>query len=427
VTIADRDARETSTAGGASPDGTLQILVLSDIHAFGARSNPASEPSWTKANVTTLGPFSALERLLAEAEAPNADIILCPGDICDQADEQGLSYAWNRLTSLASQLGAQLVATAGNHDLDSRFLTSRFNPKGTLQRLAPPFPHASHGASDQYWARNYAAIVDGSTLVVTLNSAAFHGYHNDDQMMAEFNHGRVSEETVSDLYATLDGMDLRGIEHRLLLCHHHPQMIGPFPDVEGDSAMKDAHLLLNRLSGDAAPWLIVHGHRHYPDLSYAQGGANSPVIFSAGSFSRRLGDIYEGKVANQFYEITLLGSGAREAVGLDIAGTFRTWTWGHSEGWIPAPERTGLPRRGGFGARGGLASIRAAIRAELQRYGPSGTSWEAIAAAVPAVRYLLPTDLAALLQALSAQSIAMDPLAGDLPTGSSPSSLAVAP
>jgi predicted MPP superfamily phosphohydrolase len=134
-----------------------RLLIISDIHSFSFRPDDVDEPSYAKANVTP-NPFTELLALLSEDPPLQADLLVCAGDICDQADEQGLDYAWGRLNEVASKSGATLVATAGNHDLDSRFLKNSFNPKGALQALRPTFPHESPSASDMYWARNFSAF-----------------------------------------------------------------------------------------------------------------------------------------------------------------------------------------------------------------------------------------------------------------------------
>lgn len=403
----------------------VRLLILSDIHAFSSRPPDLEEPSYAKANAPGLNPFAALAKETAQWAMP-IDFVVCPGDICDQADEEGLVYAWDQLAQVATSLGAHLVATAGNHDLDSRFLTTSFNPKGALQRLTPTFPHEGEHASDCYWARNFSALKERNTIFVSVNSAAFHGYHNEDRMFREFEHGRISPDTVHAISKSLAELDDDSVQHHILLCHHHPQVVGPFRDVEGNSAMRDAHILLDQLTDQGRPWLIVHGHRHYPSISYAAGGANAPVIFSAGSFSRRLGDIYEGQVDNQFYVVELLQSTACESLDLDIAGIFTSWTWGHSEGWIPAPPRTGLPRQGGFGYRGSVLALAKRIVALLQQSQAPSIRWVTVRQQLPQVQYLVPTDLHDLMKRLTTLGVVVEPSLDNLYPGLPPTEIGVA-
>lgn len=402
-----------------------KLVVISDIHAFSSRGEGEEEPSYARAAQPPPNPFTELLALIEERTL-TADFLLCPGDICDQADGQGLVYAWEKLDQVAGALGAELVATAGNHDLDSRFLKSTFNPKGALQALVPSFPHAGKHASDMYWARNFSVLRKDKTIVVSLNSAGFHGYHNEDRLLREFNHGRVSAETVAALAAEVGAVEDDDVEHRILLCHHHPQVIGPFRDLEGDSAMRDAHLLLDEVEGGTSPWLIIHGHRHFPYLSYAPGGATAPVIFSAGSFSRRLNDIYDGQVDNQCYAIELLSRSESESLSLDIAGRFLSWTWAHSEGWIPAPPRSGLPRHGGFGARPSINALRSQILEVLKRAHPATMEWSQVREAVPLVQYLIPVDLRKLFVALEAAGAILEPATEELYLGDTPAHIGVA-
>lgn len=385
------------------------VATLSDIHSFAG--SPTTPPSTVRAPGGAGDPFDRLEKLASEREWA-ADLLLCGGDICDHADPDGLVYAWKRLDDLAAQLGATLLATAGNHDLDSRFLRSDFDPKGALQNLIPPFPVGTIDGRDSYWARNYAIVVKDHTLVVSLNSAAFHGYHNEERRFAEFNHGRVSRHTVDQLFKDLSDLDQSNIRHHLLLCHHHPQEVGPFADFEATSVMRDAAYLLHKLETSGHEWLIVHGHRHLPFLTYAGGSA---VVFSCGSFARLVGDLYNGTVGNQFYFIRLGTQSYCTATDLDIAGTFESWNWVGGD-WVRAPQLRGLPPHGGFGFRGSINSLSSLMKTAVERSGGTLT-WPDLVKQTPALRHVTPVDLAKLLARASDQWAALTPPLEDLHLG----------
>jgi hypothetical protein len=52
-----------------------------------------------------------------------ADLLLSPGDLGDKADPTGIQLGGQTLNRLKDQLEArELVASAGNHDVDSRYL-----------------------------------------------------------------------------------------------------------------------------------------------------------------------------------------------------------------------------------------------------------------------------------------------------------------
>src|SRR5438309_6514993 len=110
-------------------NGSLKVAVVSDLHAHDSKdidtstwpshlriSLPESEPS--------KHPISALTQLI-QTENLTADLLLCAGDMGDKAQQAGIQYAWKTIHQLGGKLGARLVAaTSGNHDLDSRYITT---------------------------------------------------------------------------------------------------------------------------------------------------------------------------------------------------------------------------------------------------------------------------------------------------------------
>ena len=372
----------------ASP--TLKIAVLSDLHVFNGSSNDSKAPSFIgtadSQNIPEKHPFRGLEKLIDD-EGLSADLLICPGDMSDKADPAALQFAWQKLHWLRDKLGArQLLATNGNHDIDSRYMNDDHDAKGSLQSLVPMFPGTSEILCDRYWSRNFAIYTEDDLRIVLLNSAAFHGAGKDSAR--EFENGRISSRTVDALARALDGEERRV---NILVCHHHP---APFNPVQEDdySEMIGGESLLRLLnSGDHGSWLLIHGHKHYPRLDYAEGGAASPVIFSAGSFAAVLYPKLAGHARNQFY-ILEIPVAELDSLGLDVGGTLRAWDWIGLIGWQTAGAQSGLPHRVGFGWR---EAPRAIANDIAQRFGTAGSIWSAdqLLSEVPKLRYLRPKDV----------------------------------
>ena len=376
---------------------TLRIAVISDLHVV----NGSSDKDGSASTVGTGDPSDAPERhpfpglsQLIERDALTADILICPGDLSDKADPTALNYAWGKLHQIKEQLGARhLLATAGNHDVDSRGRYSDHDPKGNLQSLVPMFPGADEALCDRYWSRNFAIIEDGDVRIVLLNSAAFHGYGADAN--PEFDHGRVSSRTISGLRLALEGGDRRV---NILVCHHHPAAHNPV-DEEDYSEMVGGDRLLEMLdSGDYGSWLLIHGHKHFPRLAYATGGASSPIIFSAGSFSAALYQKIQSRARNQFYllEIPL---DDLDALDLDLAGTLIAWDWITMIGWQPAGDNSGLRHKVGFGWRENVRTIAAQIARHLASHTQVLTG-EELLEAFPKLRFLRPEELNTVVRRL---------------------------
>lgn len=373
------------------------IAVASDLHAF-----PPGCPSSSTGSLET--PLhgsldeSPLEALVAFVKRVGlrADALLCPGDLGDRAHPASQAYVWEGLNRLQTALQAKnLLATAGNHDLDSRFQVSGFDPFEGLRGLTPefPLPDAPTSHNDAYWSRHFVVHESSPARIVVLNSSAFHGYRSEGTD-PEHDHGRVSAQTINWLVQSLDDQGRRDVN--VLLCHHHLQRFGV--DDLDVSEMRGAQPLLDVLeSAGHGPWLVIHGHRHYPWLAYANGGASAPSIFSAGSVS---GATWKLPVNNQFYLIAIDVASAADLHS--VTGTFRAWDWSPSGKWISAGETSGLPARGGFGLREGiLASANRAFSILKKSEAPFMT-WDEVAEADPALRFLLPRDEAHTIDYLHA-------------------------
>ncbi len=378
---------------------TLKVAVLSDLHVFNGMSSADGAPSFIGTadpqDSPMKHPFCGLQKLITDHQL-SADLLICPGDLSDKADPAALIYAWDHLNKLKEQLGArELLATNGNHDIDSRYVHDDYDAKGMLQSLVPMFPGTDEALCDRYWSRNFATYSDDQVRVVLLNSAAFHG--SGRQSDPEFEHGRISMRTVAALRAALAGGERRV---NILVCHHHPAPFNPVEEKDYSEMIGGDRLIELLDSGDFGSWLMIHGHKHYPRVAYAAGSPSSPIIFSAGSFSAQLYQKLQGHARNQFY-LMEIPIGELDQLGLDLAGTLRAWDWIGLIGWQTAGERSGLPHKVGFGWREPVRNIASTIATQL----PAGsTIWDAVDldAALPRLRYLRPEEIANVAKRLKA-------------------------
>jgi hypothetical protein len=375
------------------PDNVIRVAVASDLHAHALDSEtPSYLDVRQPANLANQNPIEGLKKLIKE-NGLEASLLLSPGDLGHQASPIGISYAWKELHSLGEALKAKIVtATAGNHDIDSRYLGDDHAPEHLLKGLMPPFPFADDALSDRFWGRAYAILDTENYRLLILNSSAYHGH-----TPTEKNYGRVDRQTLNDIEKELK---LRGKKKvNILLCHHHPQQHSELNLGEEDY-MRHGQLLLNLLgSGRFGDWIVIHGHKHHPKITYAAGGASAPVVFSAGSFASKLFIPTESISRNQFYLISIEPDQSKT---LGVAGTVRAWDWAHGTGWIPSGNDSGLPANFGFGARLTAGALSSQIR-PLLAAGP--LDWGSLAAQIPLLRYMLPTDMALLEEELQSHGI----------------------
>lgn len=369
----------------------MRIAVLTDLHAFDADHNATgAPPSWLRTDGNRRGgpladPFKSLERLIDGPPQLTADFLLCAGDLTDKAQPAALTYVWRELSTLAGKLGAELIATAGNHDLDSRNSLGGVDPKELLHGLRPRFPVPHEAEFNKYWAQSFVVLERADCRFLVVNSASSHGYGGSNYKDV-FEHGYISDRTIEAIVEELVGGGPR--DRNILLCHHHPVRNNRLHATD-ESEMRNGEKLLSALdNAGVGDWLVVHGHRHVSDLAYAAGGSSSATVLSAGSFSVSL-PASLGQAQNEFYLVDFGHSpGIRP-----LRGTIETWAWQMGAGWHKPGGLVGLPAMSGFGARVHPAQLAARIREVVSETPLTPVKWETIETRVPDVKFTLPPDI----------------------------------
>jgi len=375
-------------SGDALSD-VLRIAVLSDLHAVEVSAVDDLAGSFVSTSASEKlveqHPIMALLELIGNPDDRlTADVVLCPGDMTQYSEPTPLKYVWQKLQEVAAKLGAKpVVATVGNHDVVSRgFKLEKFD---ALKGLVPNFP-ISDRDSPGFWA-DYFTILDGDNYrIVVLNSSAYHGLESDDdgERKKEYERGRIEPATLSALAAKLAGpIPLINI----LMCHHHPLKHSEHELGEYDEIVGGQRLLELLGTGKFGRWLVIHGHKHHPKIQTAAGGSLAPVVFSAGSFSKKLYPTLASHCRNQFYILEIVPADSDLP---SVKGTFRAWTWHHGTGWAPSVGNDGLPSSGGFGTNIDLGNVLSLVAAHTTK---GSAEWKAIVAATPSLRFVSPGDI----------------------------------
>lgn len=325
------------------PNTSIRIALLSDIHpTFKSKEHGpelgVSQLKMDESRTSLLNPFDAAKELL-DSSGQNIDYIFCAGDLGSLSYPGSINYTWTELHKLADLKTSKLLATPGNHDHDSRSVYNEYDPKGFLQSLNPVFPCDFGDDNSHFWAWGFDIVVEPLFKVVVLNTSAFHGINS------EYEHGRVTEITCRRIAEKLKDTDDR--ELNIVLCHHHFHKNEDIK-VEGYDAMQGAERLLSTLTDEVGgQWLVIHGHKHFPKIYYANSGSgDAPVIFSTGSFSGDVNNDLGSVAPNQFY---VLEFSSQELHKFGLCGKFNSWDWAAGRGWQPASASRGLPSSGGFG------------------------------------------------------------------------------
>jgi hypothetical protein len=327
-------------------------------------------------------PLDTIPSVLEKLGKP-IDLILCPGDLADKADGAGFHFAWSALHSLATRLGAaHVVATVGNHDVISRPTgsTAADDPLLHAKTVLPTFPVADEVLANEFFARSFTILERDDWRVVLLNSSMAHGNYEDENLR-----GRVRPEVLDWLARDLEKRDPK--KANILLCHHHPHVHMELGLGE-DDVMRGGQLLLDRIvSSQRGPWLVVHGHKHHPKLTYAGGTGSSPTVLAAGSATVRLYAELASRTPNEIHYINLA---IAKSDALQLRGTVQSWEWRDGEGWRLPPSSRDLPALCGFGTRESVVKLAASVNAFVA--GRALCKWQDVLVALPQLSFTVPGD-----------------------------------
>lgn len=381
-----------------------QFLLISDIQACDVDPSSSGAPSYVSsfsaAASGKLDPITGLDRLIDE-EHLKPDCILCPGDIANRSNPSALNYTWQRLNALAASRQLRLIATVGNHDVDSRYQGNNHDPRGYLMSLKPLIPAAARDHYLEYWAENYTMISSASCNILVLNTSAYHGSGKD--AAAEIEHGRISEITLASIRTTLNNTVSAPVN--IALCHHHP-ISGDQADHELIGQTRGGEKLVQALNDDDSSWIIIHGHKHVPDLYYGQGGGNAPVILACASFSAQVNSDAQNKNPNQVH-LLVCDPAAAQAAETTSAGYVKSWTWQPGGGWRRSRGMHGLPHFVGFGYRGNVQTLAEKLDQHLVTRDVTRSTWGDVVAAIPSLHQLVPADLTRFKRAIERKGLVL--------------------
>lgn len=382
-----------------------KFLLFSDIHATDADPTSSSAPSYVSSYASAAAgspePISDLVRLLQD-EGQEVDYLLCAGDITNKGSPTALTFACEKIQWLSDKLAATLVTTVGNHDLNSRFKTNSYDPRGYAMSVKPAIPIADREKYLEYWAEHFTILNEPDCNILIINTAAYHGGGTDmKKIEEELEHGRISDLTLNKIKDAMTALPERDIN--IVLCHHHPIKAEP-SDENLVGYTRGGEKLVELLGESGRPWTVVHGHKHRPDLLYGHGASNAPTIISCASFSSQVNADAQNKNPNQVHLLTCDPSAATTFNSYQ-AGTVRSWTWQPGIGWARSNGGQGLPHRAGFGFRGNVKPISKRLGDELDSAGVAFIPWETAIVAVPELTGLIPADLAILITSLQTDGL----------------------
>lgn len=370
----------------------FRIAVVSDLHCHPEKQN-SSENNTILFSAKLRSPINEhpVEDLLEiiEKDQIEVDLVLSPGDITHQCDQQGFFSGWSYVKEISDALkSSDTIATIGNHDVDSRLAHSQYSfdiPKKVKQS----FPISKDNIGT-FWDTGFTFIEKFEAQILVLNSTHFHTHYNKDKPMENpAVKGKVEAAQIEEIKRYLNNNKTDKI--KIFLCHHHPVNHSRLALGDHDF-IENGEELLNVL-GEFKFDLVIHGHKHDPWLRYINtyGGYQLPVL-SAGSFSATNQILWSGKF-NYFHIVELTKKG-----DLPAQGTIETYTFKNKSGWRKDKDDGFLPYTG-FGYLNGLTDIVNKIEVILKDR--QVVPWADIIAVAPEIKFLTPdrlNELEALLE-----------------------------
>lgn len=324
---------------------SLKIAIVSDLHCTygGDGSKKDAIPVTNTYLLSDLlkhpvnrHPVESIKKVI-KAENLSSDILLCPGDITDRINQQGLVSGWQFLKEIKAELSAKMLAiTIGNHDVDSRNQYNR-GPFELIKNLDDDIPTEDIRANEHFWRNDYC-IIEGDNYILLIINSCFN--HTTPDLSKNT---RIDEATIEKIENDL--LMKKSIDKiRIAMFHHHPMHHSNSNLTYRDWDFIDqSDKLLFMLENNNFN-LVIHGHKHDPRLVYFN---SSLPVLASGSFSAT-SNLLDIGAQNTFHII--------EFDLVSKKGKIVSWIYSPKSGWIQKLDCY-FPCFTGFGSRLNMSDL----------------------------------------------------------------------
>lgn len=394
----------------------IRIAIATDLHYIADHTGRISTQVCIQGSkidpMVSLIDYLSHPGILSE---PNANILICPGDITTRACVQSFNHGWNDLKSLKTALKADhLIAATGNHEISSRTKEDHATP-GNAEIAIAPFEHllttsdypAKFDTPEQkwvYWGRGYESLYGDNWVIVTINTCHYH----NSLLPNEYERGRIGDAALAELSKHLKSLSSK-YSYKIIVLHHPPLDHEDLEVSLGRTPMYNGNLLLQEIENTCEDWLVIHGHKHLYRLTKSNGSEYSPVVLGAASFGALLSGEIANKTKNQFYiiELSMIAEDGKHR----LRGSIESIYWDGST-WSTCSETShGLPHGCGFDQSSPVrASILARrIKETIEASSPPVLTWVELREKIDPLKYLMPKDIENLQKRLDEIGVSRTP------------------
>ncbi|WP_081311693.1 metallophosphoesterase family protein [Pseudomonas putida] len=395
----------------------IRIAIATDLHYLESETGEISpqicmmgssvDPMASLINIISLGGEGVIK--------PQADLLICPGDITTRACVKSFRKGWSDLNDLKNALSAtHLIAATGNHEVSSR-AKGDHSIAGNAEAAVEPFEHLI--ATDNYpanfddplkkwiyWGRGFEIVSGDNWVVVTINSCHYHS----TLVANEYERGRIGDLVLLELEKILNDLAKKFV-YRIVVLHHPPGNHEELDVSLGRIHTYNGEKLLKAIQNTSEDWIVIHGHKHLFRLTPSEGTEYAPIIIGAASFGALMTGDLAGKTKNQFYilELSLLDEGRDSR----LTGRFESICWDGSVWSVSNMVSHGLPHGCGFNRYETIRSksLAQSIKKYIETSGEPVVTWSEICEEISVLCYLMPQDIENLNRKLVEVGVCVTP------------------
>jgi len=353
----------------------MRICIIGDMHC--KHQLNIDEPSDTllisnKPRIpATQHPVASLLNLIRK-ENLTSDILLCPGDLGDKADEQGIFSSWNFLEEIKAKINAQLLlGIPGNHDINSRRKLGK-DPFTFIKTFHENFPVLDQNQKSQFWDLGFCIISYQDSIFLLINTVY------DHLTEEQANQSNIRLETLEKIKEDLSKPQFKVTGKKICMLHHHPikhSNIKNWKDSDSIERGDDLVKLLHENNFD----IVIHGHKHQPRIVEY----NSLPIFATGSFASFAN--LQGTGLETMFHIVELQPNTRK-------GTIISWQFDILNGWSQKSNII-FPPRIGFGCTTEITKIASQIHELFINNKKRPLFYEDIVKNIEDIQFIIPEQL----------------------------------